>query len=163
MPTETSNPERVVIFALRLALAWIFLFAASHQVLVPGWSVAGFLNNTKTFHGLFAPLTGPVVAPIVSFLVGYGHLLIGLSLLFGLMVRASATAGIVVMILYWMAHMDFPYISDKNSLLVDSHIVYVLVLLLLIVKSAGHIWGLDKWASQSGLAQRSRLLGWATV
>jgi thiosulfate dehydrogenase [quinone] large subunit len=144
-------------------MAWIFLYAASHQVLVPGWSVAGFLKGTKTFNGLFAPLTGPGVAPVVSFLVGYGHLLIGLSLLLGLMVRASATAGIGIMILYWMAHMDFPYISDKNSLLVDSHVVYALVLLLLIVKHAGHVWGLDGRAAQSRPVQRNRLLAWATA
>jgi thiosulfate dehydrogenase [quinone] large subunit len=44
--------------------------------------------------------------PITTFLVGYGHLLIGLSLIFGLMVRISASVGIMLM--YWMAHMDFP-------------------------------------------------------
>lgn len=161
MQSTEQSSERFVILALRLSMAWIFLYAASHQVLVPGWSVAGFLKGTKTFNGLFAPLTGPGIAPVVSFLVSWGHLLIGLSLLSGLMVRASATAGIAVMILYWMAHMDFPYISDKNSLLVDFHIVYALVLLLLIVKRAGHFWGLDGSASKSEVVRGNRLLSWA--
>ena len=43
----------------------------------------GFLNSTKTFHSFFMVFTNPTVAPIVSFLVAYGHLLIGLSLLVG--------------------------------------------------------------------------------
>jgi hypothetical protein len=34
------------------------------------------------------------MAPITTVLVEYGHLLIGLSLLFGLMVRVSASAGV---------------------------------------------------------------------
>ena len=96
-------------------MGWTFLYAASHQVFVPGWSIAGFLNRTKTFHDFFAFFTTPEVEPIVSFLVSYGHLLIGLSLIFGLFVRVSASFGILLMILYWMAHMDFPYIETRTT------------------------------------------------
>jgi len=140
--------ERALIVFFRLAMGWVFLYAASHQVLVPGWSVAGFLNSTKTFHGVYSQFTGPAIAPILSFLVSYGHLLIGLSLLLGLMVRVSAVFGILLMLLYWTAHMDFPYISDTNNFLVDEHIVYAGVLVFLIVKHAGHVWGLDGWVER---------------
>jgi thiosulfate dehydrogenase [quinone] large subunit len=135
--------ERAFIVFFRLTMAWTFLYAASHQVFVPGWSVAGFLNSTKTFHGLYSLFSGPAIAPALSFFVGYGHLLIGLSLLVGLMVRISTIFGILLMLLYWTAHMDFPYISDTNNFLVDEHIVFAGVLLFLFVKRAGHIWGLD--------------------
>ena len=130
-------------------MAWIFLYAASHQVFAANFSVAGFLSSTKTFHPLFAPLTGATIAPIVTFLVAYGHLLIGLSLLFGLMTRVSASFGILLMIVYWMAHMDWPYISNTNNFIVDEHIVYAGVLLFLIVKHAGHVWGLDGWLARN--------------
>jgi thiosulfate dehydrogenase [quinone] large subunit len=135
-------------------MAWTFLYAASHQVFVPGWSVAGFLNSTKTFHWFYGPLTGPAVAPVLTFLVGYGHLLIGLSLLFGLMVRVSAGFGIALMLLYWTAHMDFPYISDTNNLIIDEHIVYAGVLALLIARHAGHVCGLDGWAENLPFLRR---------
>jgi thiosulfate dehydrogenase [quinone] large subunit len=145
--TDTGFERALVVF-FRLAMGWVFLYAASHQVLVPGWSVAGFLNSTKTFHGVYSQFTGPAIAPILSFLVSYGHLLIGLSLLLGLMVRVSAVFGILLMLLYWTAHMDFPYISDTNNFLVDEHIVYAGVLVFLIVKHAGHVWGLDGWVER---------------
>src|SRR5262245_27653003 len=140
--------EKRFIFLLRMLMAWTFLYAASHQVFVPGWSVVGFLNKTKTFHDLFAIFTSPSVAPIITFLVGYGHLLIGLSLLVGLMVRASAAFRILLMLVYWMAHMDFPYIENQNNLIVDYHIVYASVLGYLIYKRAGHVWGLDALAAK---------------
>jgi len=158
-----SNTSRTLLLLLRLSLAWVFLYAASHQVLVPDWSVAGFLNSTKTFNGLFTLFTGPVLAPIISFLVAYGHLLIGLSLLLGLAVRISAVFGILLMLLYWMAHMDFPYISNTNNLIVDDHIVYALVLALLIVTRAGHIYGLDSWAATQDGIKNSKWLNWATA
>src|SRR5690606_7681994 len=92
--------------------------------------------------------------PVVSVLVSYGHLLIGLSLILGLFVRVSASFGILLMILYWMAHMDFPYIETRNNFLLDFHIVYAGVLTYLIVKRAGHVWGLDAWAEQQSFFQR---------
>jgi thiosulfate dehydrogenase [quinone] large subunit len=143
-----ATGEKGFLFLLRMLMAWTFLYAASHQVFVPGWSVAGFLEHTKTFHDLFALFTGPVVAPVVTFLVGYGHLLIGLSLLVGLMVRFSGAFGILLMLLYWLAHMDFPYIENANNFIVDYHIVYASVLGYLIYKHAGHVWGLDALASR---------------
>jgi thiosulfate dehydrogenase [quinone] large subunit len=54
---------------------------------------------------------------VTTLLVSWGHLLIGLSLLAGLLVRVSSLFGVALMILYWMAHMDFPYISDTNNFL----------------------------------------------
>jgi thiosulfate dehydrogenase (quinone) large subunit len=150
--------EKRFIFLLRMLMAWTFLYAASHQVLVPGWSVAGFLKGTKTFHDLFAIFTAPSLAPAVTFLVGYGHLLIGLSLLVGLMVRVSAFFGILLMLLYWMAHMDFPYIENVNNFSVDYHIVYASVLGYLIYKGAGHVWGLDALASRAPLFRDGQAL-----
>ena len=138
-----STVERAYILFFRLAMGWTFLYAASHQVFVPEFNVVGFLNRTKTFHDLFAVFTTPTMAPITTFLVGYGHLLIGLSLVSGLMVRVSASFGILLMLTYWLAHMDFPFIENKNNFLLDYHIVYAGVLGYLIVKRAGHVFGLD--------------------
>jgi thiosulfate dehydrogenase [quinone] large subunit len=158
--TPASASVRGLIVLLRLAMAWVFLYAASHQIF-GGFSVTGFLGSTKTFHWLYAPMTAEPVASALSFLVAYGHLLIGLSLLTGLLTRVSAVAGIGLMVLYWMAHMDFPYISDHNNFLLDEHIVNALVLGLLIATHAGHIFGLDAWAARQEPMHRNRWLDWA--
>ena len=142
----TSSMEKSLIIYFRLAMAWTFLYAASHQVFVPSFSVVGFLSHTKTFHSFFVLFTTPTMAPITTLLVEYGHLLIGLSLLTGLLVRVSASFGILLMVTYWFAHMDWPFIGDTNNFIVDFHLVYAGVLVYLIVKRAGHVWGLDAWA-----------------
>lgn len=157
--TDVATPRGFIVL-LRILLAWVFIYAASHQAFVPGWSAAGFLANTKTFSFLFEPLASPAVAPVISFLVAWGHLLIGLSLLLGLAVRVSAAFGALLMILYWMAHMDFPYISNTNNFIVDDHIIYAVVLVMLIVVKAGRVWGLDTWASQQDFA-KNPVIGWA--
>ena len=146
--------ERAYIVFFRISMGWTFLYAASHQVFDPKWSVVGFLNHTKTFHDLFAIFTTPLMAPTTTFLVQYGHLLIGLSLVFGLMVRISATFGLVLMLIYWMAHMDWPFIENSNNFILDYHIVYAGLLGFLIFKRAGHVLGLDGWVGQLKITAR---------
>jgi thiosulfate dehydrogenase [quinone] large subunit len=150
--------DRALLVFFRLAMAWTFLYAASHQVFDPKWSVAGFLSHTKTFHDVYAVFTTPAWSAPLTFLVSYGHLLIGLSLLVGLMVRVSAAFGVMLMLLYWTAHMDFPYIENANNFLLDYHIVYAGVLVLLIAKQAGHVFGLDGWIERSGFGQQHPLV-----
>ena len=140
-----SPMEKSLVVFFRLTMAWTFLYAASHQVFVPAFSVVGFLSHTKTFHDVFVVFTTPTMAPITTFLVEYGHLLIGLSLLTGLMVRVSASFGVLLMGIYWFAHMDWPFIENTNNFIVDYHVVYAGVLVYLVVKKAGHVWGLDGW------------------
>ena len=144
MPAISLQNSLTLYF--RFVMAWTFLYAASHQVFVPDFSVIGFLSHTKTFHNFFAAFTTPTMAPITTLLVEYGHLLIGLSLLFGFMVRASASAAILLMIVYWFAHMDLPFIENSNNFIIDYHLVYAGVLGYLIWARAGHVLGLDAWA-----------------
>ena len=149
-----SPVEKALILYFRLAMAWTFLYAASHQVFMPDWSVVGFLSHTKTFHSIFVVFTTPTMAPVTTILVEYGHLLIGLSLLSGLMVRVSASFGAALMIVYWFAHMDWPFIENTNNFIVDYHLVYAGVLVYLIVKRAGHVFGLDAWAEKLDLVRQ---------
>lgn len=149
-----SKLDRGIIFTLRMLMAWTFLYAAYHQVFDPKFTIVGFLNSTKTFHDVFHVFTGPSIAPVIGFLVAYGHLLIGLSLLFGLMVRVSASFGVALLLTYWCAHMDFPYIENANNFIVDYHIVYSVVLIYLIAKHAGHVLGLDAWVGKLSIMNR---------
>ena len=155
-----SSIQKYLILYFRLAMAWTFLYAASHQVFDPSFTVVGFLSHTKTFHGLFSIFTTPTMAPITTFLVEYGHLLIGLSLLFGLMIRVGAGFGVMLMLIYWMAHMDFPYIEDKTNFLLDYHLVYAGVLMYLIAMRAGHVRGLDPWFEKLNVVDHHPRLRW---
>jgi len=131
-------------------LAWVFLYAASRQVFNPGFSVAGLVSRTTTSNPIFGWIADPAVAPIFSFLVAYGHLLVGLSLLLGLFFRLGGLVGAFLMMVYWLAHMDFPYIEGPQNLLIDYHVIYATVLVFLVLNRAGHSYGLDAMAGKFG-------------
>src|SRR5205807_7565126 len=149
-----STTDRSFILVFRLLMAWTFLYAASHQVFNPKFSAAGFLSHTKTFHDVYAVLATPAADPALTFLVSYGHLLIGLSLLVGLMVRVSAAFGVALLLMYWTAHMDWPFIENANNFIIDYHIVYATVMGYLFARHAGHVWGLDAWLEKTTFVQQ---------
>src|SRR5229473_5639428 len=149
-----SALQKSLIFFFRIAMGWTFLYAGSRQLLDPGWSVAGFLAHTKTFHDFFAVFAAPGVVPYTDFLVQWGHLLIGLSLISGLLVRVSGVFAIFLLGTYYFAHMDFPYIESKINFIIDYHLVYIGVIVYLISKRAGHVWGLDGLGEKLPLIER---------
>ena len=51
---------------------------------------------------------------VTDLLVKWGYLLIGLSLFLGLLTRVGATIGAALMFIYYLAHLDFPYVENKS-------------------------------------------------
>ena len=153
-----SRSDHTFAFAFRMLMAWTFIYAASHQVFNPKFSAAAFLSHTKTFHDVYAVFTAPSIDPVLTFLVSYGHLAIGLSLLFGLFVRVSSLAGVALLLLYWTAHMDWPFIENTNNFIVDYHIVYATVCLYLFATRAGHVLGLDGVFEKFAFVRESSIL-----
>jgi thiosulfate dehydrogenase (quinone) large subunit len=64
------------------------------------------------------------------------------------MVRVSAVFGVALLVIYWTAHMDWPFIENTNNSIIDYHIVYATICVYLIAKRAGHVWGLDAWVKK---------------
>jgi len=152
-----SKLDRSVIFILRILMGWTFLYAGAWQIW-DNFDTAGFLNHVVTFHNLFAFFAQPAVLPVTDFLVKWGHMLIGLSLISGLMVRVSGPFGVLLMIIYYFAHMKFPYIEEPVNFLVDYHLVYATVIVWLTAHRAGHVWGLDGLVERMHLVERHPVL-----
>lgn len=158
----SERAERILIVLLRVSVGWVFLWAAIHHYGDSAY-VGGFLSHTKTFHPIYGAIAQSSFLPLISFMVEYGHLLIGLSLISGLLVRASGPFAIAMMLLYWTAHMDFPYIDNVNSLIIDEHVIYAMLLGYLIVRRAGHVCGLDGWVAKLALVREHGGLRWLTA
>lgn len=141
--SETTS-QKVIVLALRVMLGWVFLYAGTRQIfLIDNWSAAGFLKDPKTFADFYTLFAAPGLVPYVSFLVKWGHLLIGLSLISGFMVRISSSFGALLIMLYYFPRMEFPYVSGVNQFIVEYHLVYAVVLVYLGAVKAGRIWGLE--------------------
>ena len=130
---------------LRVVLGWFFFYAGITKVLNPDWTAQGYLAAAKTFSGFYSWLASPANIGWVNFLNEWGLTLIGVSLIFGIGVRLSSVLGVLIMILYWLPVLEFPYV--EHGFIVDDHLVFAAALLLLAALKAGRYYGLETWCS----------------
>ena len=152
--------EKTSLFLLRVGTGWLMFYAGITKILDPGWSAAGYLNNAKIFSGFFAWFATPNILPITNFVNEWGLTLLGVSLILGIGVRLSSILGAALMMLYYFPVLEFPY-PNTHSYIVDEHIIYALVLLVLAALRAGRTWGLENWCSRLPVCSKfPRLRKW---
>ncbi|MEX1013669.1 MAG: DoxX family protein [Candidatus Paceibacterota bacterium] len=139
-----KNIKDLSILFLRVAIGWLMFYAGITKILNPDWSAEGFLNGAINFESLFTWLASPDILPFVNLLNEWGLTLIGLSLIIGIFVRWSSIFGALMMVLYYLPRLDFPY-PDANSFIIDSHIIYILVFFILFAYDAGKKFGVDRY------------------
>lgn len=139
--------SNIYVFLLRVSLGILFFYAGITKVINPNWSSEGYLKGAKTLTEFYNFLLQPNLLPIINFVNTWGLTLLGVSLLLGIFVRLSSKLGALLMLLYYIPILKFPY-AGANSFLVDQHIIFILVLLLLGSVRSGRFWGLENWCSK---------------
>jgi thiosulfate dehydrogenase [quinone] large subunit len=125
----------VVFVVLRVVVGLEFLLAGIAKF--GGWSAANYLETADgPFAAWFQSLAG---SGVIDGLNAWGLTLIGLALIVGLLVRPASMFGIVLMVLYYLAH----FTSNTANGYIESHIILIAVFLLFVAGGAGHIFGLN--------------------
>lgn len=147
------------LLGLRLVMAWVFLQAGVEKLLDPEWSAAGYLNNAIADANPFAPMFEAMAgAAWVDPLVIYGQLLIGLALLVGALVRWSAFWGTMMMLLFWMSSLEGGLLAGlpvEHGYVVNSDVVYMLLLFGLGAFGAGRILGVDRYLEDTDVVREN--------
>lgn len=152
--------QKISFFLLRVTVGWMMFYAGIIKVIDPTWSAAGYLKGAKMFTGFYQWLLTPGMLPVINFVNEWGLTMLGFSLIFGVFVRLSSFLGVILMFLYYLPILDFPY-PNPHAYIVDEHIIYMAVLLLFISFRAGRIWGLENWCSNLPICSRfPKLRNW---
>lgn len=126
----------VVLLLLRFAVGFLFLTAGMEKIKTyvtsePDWTAEKYLITTgKPF---FASMAG---SGVVDFLVVWGMVMIGISLITGFLMRYSAFYGAVMMMLFYLS------VFPPEHGIINEHIIYSLVLLMFMVSDINY-YGLD--------------------
>lgn len=148
-----TQTQKISLFILRVVLGWMYLYAGITKIINPNWSAAGYLRGAKIFSAFYQWLASPGVLPLTNFVNEWGLTLLGASLIFGLFVRVSSSLGAVMMLLYYLPVLDFPY-PNPHSYIVDEHIIYIAALLVLGSFKSGRVWGLEEWCANLPICSR---------
>lgn len=133
----------VPLVGLRVSLGAYFFYAGVSKIINPAWTAEGYLKGAQTFPALYEWFARPDILPIVNALNEWGLTLVGVSLLLGAFTRLGAAAGIVIMALYYLPALKFPY-AGTHAYIIDDHIIFIFAFALLAALNAGRVWGLDK-------------------
>ena len=136
----TSFQKGALVF-LRVISGWLFFYAGYVQFIDSKWSAGGYLKGAQNFKGLYLWLMSPEILPIISQVNKWALMLLGASLILGIFVRLSSFLGIALMLMYYFV-LPFPA-QSAHGLVVDEHIIYIGVLVVLMALRAGRTFGVD--------------------
>jgi thiosulfate dehydrogenase (quinone) large subunit len=156
---DTGNSVWYAVAVVRVLLGITFLWAFFDKLFGLGYSTVvakawinggspttGFL---KSVHGPFADAFNAMAGqPWADWLFMIGLLGIGLGLLFGIAVRLSVITGSVLLLLMWMASLPI-----KTNPVIDDHIVYIVVLLIVASGLEQQKWSLAAWGQKQSLVK----------
>lgn len=156
------------VFALRLALGFMFLYGGYEKIeteLGGGLATKGFLSGVKgPLAFLFTGMSGNLA---VEYLLVYGELLIGISLIFGIVTRVGGVSGALLSALLYLSTLPamtatftgsyFDFLLSKNAL-VSSYIIYILVFVAFVFLVPGRFLGMDGLLQHTSFVERRPLL-----
>jgi thiosulfate dehydrogenase (quinone) large subunit len=148
--TNYSRPERWALAVLRILIGWHLLYEGFSKLLIPNWSSASFLMESKWILKGFAEwiMSDPNVLRVVDFLNIWGLIAIGIGLIIGLFTRPAAISGAILLLIYYLSNppligLEYSLPSEGNYLIVSKTLIEVAALVLLAVFPAGSFAGLD--------------------
>jgi len=149
---DYSNTQLTFLVLLRMLIGWHFLYEGLVKVLNPYWSSVSYLVDSQgIFSGMFTWITNnPEMLTIADLLNKWGLVAIGLGLLLGLFSRISSGAGILLLLLYYLAQPPFPGLkftnpSEGSYLIVNKNLIELFALFVLTVFPTGKRIGLDRF------------------
>lgn len=152
-----TDIQKFSLFFLRVAMGWLMFYAGITKILDPQWSAVGYLKGAKTFTGFYQWLAFPANLGWINIVNEWGLTLLGISLILGMGVRLSSILGVFLMMLYYFPILTFPHIG-ASSFIVDSHIIFALILVFFAVIKAGRFFGLGGWCVGLPICKRFPIL-----
>jgi uncharacterized membrane protein YphA (DoxX/SURF4 family) len=150
----TSSALTKTIAAVRIATSVFFLMFGEYKLAGPGFAHSGFQGYLRdyiatTALSFYRPLLSAVVLPHAVFFgyaVGVIEMLVGVSLLLGLWVRAGSVLGILLLLnitfaAWWDPGHGAPLWRYFGSRL--DTLPLLLLLIIFFAADAGRVWGLD--------------------
>lgn len=160
-----SKGARYALAATRIALGWLFLWAFIDKLVGLNFATKpadAWINGGSPTIGFLSHATsGPLAdfyhaiagKPLIDGLFMVGLAAIGLALILGVASRITAAAGILLVLL--MYSVVLPPVQNP---IIDEHIVFALVFLVLTLTKAGETWGLGKWWNKLSLVKQLHVL-----
>jgi thiosulfate dehydrogenase (quinone) large subunit len=136
MKNSFSSGQLNVLVLLRMLIGWHFLYEGVTKLYNPAWTSKGYLLSSEwIFKPLFEILANDSMVGIVDGANIAILILVGASLILGIMVRISSFIGISLLMMYYLAHPALPGLpqgpAEGSYWIVNKNMVEAAALLIL--------------------------------
>ena len=100
---------------LRILIGWHFLYEGVIKAYNPSWTSRGYLLSASVLKPFFAWLASDALVSVIDYLNIFGLIAVGLSLLVGIKVKWGCIGGVLLLLLYYLAHPPFPGLPQGPS------------------------------------------------
>ena len=143
---EFSRSQMTSLVLLRLLVGWHFLYEGVVKLFNPYWTAKAFLLTSEgVLRPMFLwlaeePMINAVNAMNIALLIG-----VGAALMLGTLTRIAAAAGIVLLLMYYLAHPPFDGMGmgPGSFWIVNYNLIEIAALLLVIYFPTSRSFGLD--------------------
>jgi thiosulfate dehydrogenase [quinone] large subunit len=149
---EYSNWQVSALVIVRVLIGWHFLYEGWVKVFNPDWSAESFLNAAQgPLASIFYRMASNAsVLEIINFCNQWGLILVGLSLIVGLLSRWACLGGMALLFMYYLCNppligLDASGIAEGSYLIVNKNLIELFTLLILFLFPSGHIVGMDRF------------------
>jgi thiosulfate dehydrogenase [quinone] large subunit len=164
--------QQFTLVLLRTAIGWHFAYEGFYKLMLPGWTRDGQRLGAWSAEAYLKGATGPL-APFfhnlaaqpgtvhaVDVIVPIGLLLVGLSLMLGLLTQFGCLGAIVFLLTFYLSQPPFSGMPQQGAegtyLFVNKNLIELIAVMTIMAFRTGAIAGLDQlWVPKAGvLAQR---------
>jgi len=156
---ENSNYSKLQMTALvglRLLIGWHFLYEGVVKLLNPNWSSMGYLMGSQGFlKGLFQGIgTSPTIVGIADFVTIWAMIAIGVTLIFGFLLKPAAFVGMFLLALFYLAYPPFPGIessapAEGSYIIVNKNLIELFALMVVMAFPTAKSYGIERFFVKS--------------
>lgn len=148
-----SPVQRYTLVLLRILIGWHFLYEGIIKAYNPSWTSKGYLLSASILKPVFAWLASDSFISIIDNLNIIGLIAVGISLMLGVKVRWGCIAGVLLLLLYYLAHPPFPGLpqgpAEGSYWIVNKNLIEMAALFVIYQFPLSKVFGLEIFFSKN--------------
>jgi len=145
--SKLTSAQIAVLVFLRILVGWHFLYEGVIKAYNPSWTSRGYLLSASILKPFFTWLASDSLISVVDNANIIALIAVGISLLVGIKVKWGCIAGMVLLLLYYLAHPPLPNLpqgpSEGSYWIVNKNLVEMAALLVIYEFPLTSVFGLE--------------------
>ena len=145
--SKLTKAQGFVLVLLRLLVGWHFLYEGVIKAYNPSWTSRGYLLSASILKPFFAWLAGDSLISVVDNLNIIALIAVGITLLIGIKVKWGCIVGVLLLLLYYLAHPPLPNLpqgaSEGSYWIVNKNLVEMAALFVIYQFPLTSLFGLE--------------------